>query len=602
MTRVAAAVVSIALVLGCGAVAHAVDPAAIDRAVKSTVFVTVHRSWRGHDMDATGSGFFVSPSGHVLTNWHVVGEEIEVKLWGKVHDVRSTVRAVSVVVNAGTPGEKALPAKVVATDRARDLALLKVPCASPDFLVPEPGLEARIADEVLVVGFPFGEMLSLDADAKPGREGNPEPSVNLGRITSVRRDESNRVVALQTDAAVNPGNSGGPMLTATGRVLGVVFAEVRGSTAIGFAIPPDRVWDFYFRNQVKVAFDPPSVPDSRPPIRVTVTPGVIKLDAEQGVARIEGVDIDPFEMALERVGGEWTGRLEVPPPLPGRPPARDYVVSVRLLGGGGKVILDRSYRLEARGVDTVRLGVGSDPATAMFDQRLFSDRMTLEDYARKKAREDAAMGAERGLPEAADPVGSSPVPTPAPTPRPDPELARILVERSRQLLENDQRDLALELLAEALRHDPKCAEAADLLAEVRTSVGGGGLGAAAAARPPELLADGSSGDPAQVTIVFDSPIRKGSIRVTLDGRLLETIEFSFSRKWMSDGGGSGGRVRETLTVEPGHHTLGALLVGGDAPLGERDFEEYFPAGSRWTLRVNLAGASKEPSFFLVGLE
>src|SRR5205085_9900747 len=82
---------------------------------------------------------------------------------------------------------------------------------------------------VTVFGFPFGEALAIEA-------GNPSITVSKGSVSSVRRNHRDEVVAVQIDGALNPGNSGGPVVDAEGRLVGIAVATIRGAN-IGLAIP-----------------------------------------------------------------------------------------------------------------------------------------------------------------------------------------------------------------------------------------------------------------------------------------------------------------------------------------------------------------------------
>ena len=81
---------------------------------------------------------------------------------------------------------------------------------------------------VYIFGFPFGEELALG-------KGNPPVNVGRGQVSSIRRDEDDRITSVLLDGALNPGNSGGPVVDARGRLVGISRATIRGAN-IGFAI------------------------------------------------------------------------------------------------------------------------------------------------------------------------------------------------------------------------------------------------------------------------------------------------------------------------------------------------------------------------------
>jgi putative serine protease PepD len=174
---------------------------------------------------ATGSGFVVSADGKIITNEHVVDG------------------AQQVTVKIGTTG-KEIPATVVAADASKDLALLKVDAGSTSLKALTLGDSGslQVGDNVYAVGNPFG----LDH------------TLTSGIVSALHRDlqSPNGTTisgAIQTDAALNPGNSGGPLLNADGEVIGV-NAQIAstgsgnggeaGNVGIGFAIPAATVKTF----------------------------------------------------------------------------------------------------------------------------------------------------------------------------------------------------------------------------------------------------------------------------------------------------------------------------------------------------------------------
>ena len=154
-----------------------------------------------------GSGFIIDPSGLIVTNHHVI----------------ANAQQVSVTLS----DETVLPAQVIGRDPITDLALLKVEPKTPLPAVAwGNSSKARVGDWVLTIGNPFG----LGG------------SVAAGIISAVARDihSSPYDDYLQTDAAMNRGNSGGPMFNIAGEVIGintVIFSPSGGSIGIGFALP-----------------------------------------------------------------------------------------------------------------------------------------------------------------------------------------------------------------------------------------------------------------------------------------------------------------------------------------------------------------------------
>lgn len=195
------------------------------------------------EVQSMGSGFIISEDGLVVTNEHVASESaktIKVSLAnGEVHD-----------------------AELLGSDELADLALLKIIGDKKDF----PYIKFADSEEVMVgewaiaMGNPFG----LFADG--------QPSVTVGVVSATKRDfrpdpEEPRLYMdmIQTDASINRGNSGGPLVNSDGEVIGVNTFIFTGGTSngfvgLGFAIPSDRVQKII--NQLKesgsvsLAFNP----------------------------------------------------------------------------------------------------------------------------------------------------------------------------------------------------------------------------------------------------------------------------------------------------------------------------------------------------------
>jgi S1-C subfamily serine protease len=200
-----------------------VEVGKLGKAATALVEVKARRSY--------GSAFCVHPSGLFLTNEHVIqGGEV------------------TLVLNPGLKGEKAFRARVVRADKDLDLALLRADGArNLPALALGSDKDLSELEEVIAFGFPFGTALA------PDRKEYPAVSVNVGRVTSLRRQDG-KLHQVQLDAVLNPGNSGGPVLDNSGKVVGVVKSGVRGA-GVNFAIPVSRAADFLARPDVR--FDPP---------------------------------------------------------------------------------------------------------------------------------------------------------------------------------------------------------------------------------------------------------------------------------------------------------------------------------------------------------
>jgi serine protease Do len=158
---------------------------------------------------ASGSGFFISADGYILTNNHVVesADEITVK----------------------TKDDHEMKARLIGRDPATDLAVIKVEGSHFPYVSFEERAKPRVGDWVIAVGNPFG----LGGTATAGIVSA------LGRRNV---SDSNYVDYMQIDAPINRGNSGGPTFDVDGRVVGVntaIFSPSGGSVGIGFDIPAD---------------------------------------------------------------------------------------------------------------------------------------------------------------------------------------------------------------------------------------------------------------------------------------------------------------------------------------------------------------------------
>jgi serine protease Do len=161
--------------------------------------------------NALGSGFIISSDGYVVTNNHVIenAEEIMIELFS----------------------HEELPATVIGTDPKTDIALLKVDATDLPYVEfgDSNGDGARVGDWVMAIGNPLGRGFSVSAGIVSARE----------RALGGRYDDY-----IQTDAAINQGNSGGPLFNMAGEVIGVntaILSPTGGSIGIGFAMSSEVV-------------------------------------------------------------------------------------------------------------------------------------------------------------------------------------------------------------------------------------------------------------------------------------------------------------------------------------------------------------------------
>ena len=168
-----------------------------------------------------GSGFVLDGDGYVATNAHVVTES------------GTGAKAKEVYVEFST-GDR-VPARIVGDDPNADVALLKVDPKGLELTPLQLGRSDNltVGSPVAAIGSPFGERQSLSVGVVSAIDRN---------IESLTRFQIGN--AIQTDAAVNPGNSGGPLLSSKGQVLGInaqIKSQSGGGEGVGFAIPVDTV-------------------------------------------------------------------------------------------------------------------------------------------------------------------------------------------------------------------------------------------------------------------------------------------------------------------------------------------------------------------------
>lgn len=168
--------------------------------------------WGVYPEEGSGSGFVWDREGHIITNYHVIED------------------AQTVEVSFGE--EVMLTAEIVGVDPPNDLAVLRVE-ALPESVEPVSlgsSADLLVGQTAIAIGNPFGQF---------------ERTMTIGVISALNRtlEVEDRVLrrVIQTDAAINRGNSGGPLLDSQGRVIGVNTVVYSGAENIGFAVPIDTV-------------------------------------------------------------------------------------------------------------------------------------------------------------------------------------------------------------------------------------------------------------------------------------------------------------------------------------------------------------------------
>lgn len=179
---------------------------------------------------ATGSGIIISEDGYILTNNHVVDTSSSSSY--SYYDI-SEATSVKVKLNSSKYGDDAVyDAKIIGKDSQTDLAVLKIDKTDLTAAEFADSDQAVVGEFVLAIGSPLG----LDT------------TVTQGIISAVNREvesEGTKYTCIQTDAAINSGNSGGALVNSDGKVIGINTLKLSGSgvEGIGFAIPINSTLD-----------------------------------------------------------------------------------------------------------------------------------------------------------------------------------------------------------------------------------------------------------------------------------------------------------------------------------------------------------------------
>lgn len=186
-----------------------------------TTMVEIDNMWgMRREAEGSGSGVVIDQQGHILTNYHVI-------------DGAQESGHIDVTLASST---KTYPAKLVGGDKEFDIAVLKIEAPAGELFPVALGSsdQLRVGQRVFALGNPFGW----------------DGSMTTGIISSLNRNLPSRVpgrdmkALIQTDAAMNPGNSGGPLLNSNAEMIGmcVAIASRTGqNSGVGFAIPINRI-------------------------------------------------------------------------------------------------------------------------------------------------------------------------------------------------------------------------------------------------------------------------------------------------------------------------------------------------------------------------
>lgn len=230
---------------------------------------------RERRIQGLGSGFVISPDGYIVTNDHVAGN--------------------ATLITVSFPDGMELEARLVGTDPDSDLALLKVePEETLPYLTFTDDEAVFVGEWAIALGNPFGLFEAA------------EPTVTVGVVSAMGRDfmpdRSGRVFRdmIQTDAAINRGNSGGPLVNALGEVIGVntfIYSPSGGTVGLGFAVPAWRARRIVEELQTTGTVARPAPPGlTVRPLNARVAQS-LGLDVSQGLL-VTSVEVDsPAETA-----------------------------------------------------------------------------------------------------------------------------------------------------------------------------------------------------------------------------------------------------------------------------------------------------------------
>jgi S1-C subfamily serine protease len=162
-----------------------------------------------------GSAFFVDASGLLITNYHVISSEVDPTYEGYSR----------MYIRMGDASSPRIPAKVIGWDKAMDLALIKADVKGEYVFSVVDRIIPQVGDTVYAIGSPVGL----------------EKTVTSGIVSALGRRLLQIGDVIQIDAAVNHGNSGGPVVDKDGRLVGIVFAGVEQYQGLNFAVPAERL-------------------------------------------------------------------------------------------------------------------------------------------------------------------------------------------------------------------------------------------------------------------------------------------------------------------------------------------------------------------------
>jgi len=258
-------------------VARNVGPAVVNIAATQRVMARTPRGAAPSEATGTGSGVILTPDGYILTNNHVVDAATRLEVF--LADGRS------------------FPAQLVGADAATDLAVVRVDAPALPAAKLGDSDRLQVGQLVIAIGNPLGFQATVTAGVVSA----------TGRSL---RSQSGRLIenVVQTDAALNPGNSGGPLVDSRGRVVGINTAIIAGAQGICFAVPSNTArWVaglLIKEGRVRRAFL--GISGETRPLHVRIA-RALGLDSPSGVAVLQTVPESPAQQAGLRVGDTVLG-------------------------------------------------------------------------------------------------------------------------------------------------------------------------------------------------------------------------------------------------------------------------------------------------------
>jgi S1-C subfamily serine protease len=307
-----------------------------------------------------GSGVVVHSLGYILTNYHVLEQAARIRV--------------------ALGDDQVYDAELIAADDVSDLALIRVLVDRPQQAVAISANDPLwLGEQVIVLGNPYGLSHSVTVGVLSARD---REAVYDGKV--LYRD------ILQTDAAVNPGSSGGPLLNAAGELIGVNVAIYQDAQNIGFAIPYTRV-----RRLLTRWLSPRKLND--------LLLGMALEDREQGlsVLRVEDhgpaakAGIEPGDRIIEVAGSAVPDLLAFNVALLAYAPGDDIPIQAERDGAGAQVVLRPDNALRPPGQEVARNRLGLEVSARDYDEE--SLRMGVPVTKIHEKGPSAELGIEPGF-------------------------------------------------------------------------------------------------------------------------------------------------------------------------------------------------------------